>query len=109
MAFFGQVTRAEVEAPRGGGAAPVDSASLLERLVTQGLLATTRSDRGLGRPTVYSVTTKALRAAGYPTVEAMREVIAAQFTATELAGVANAFERHRERVTHGFPPSPRSR
>ena len=102
VAFFGQLTRAEIEAFRGGCGAPVDSASLLERLATQGLLATTRSDRGLGRPTVYTVTTKALRAAGYPTVEAMREVIAAQFTATELAGIANAFERRRDELTRGF-------
>ena len=109
VAFFGHLTRAEVEAFRGGDAAPVDSASLLERMVALGLLAKTRSDRGLGRPTVYTVTTKALRAAGYPTVDAMRDFIAAQFTATELAGIANAFERHRERVTHGFSPSPRLR
>ena len=104
IAFFGQVTRAEIEAFRGGGA-PVDSASLLERMVAQGLLAKTRSDRGLGRPTVYTVTTKALRAAGYPTVDAMREVIAAQFTAAELAGIANAFERDRDRLTRGMSKS----
>ena len=102
VAFFGQVTRADVEALRGSEAAPVDSASLLERMVARGLLAKTRSDRGLGRPTVYAVTTKALRAAGYPTVEAMRDVIAAQFTATELAGIANAFERDRDRLTRRF-------
>ena len=105
VAFFGQVTRAEIEAFRGADAAPVDSASLLERMVAHGLLAKTRSDRGLGRPTVYAVTTKALRAAGYPTVDAMREVIAAQFTVTELAGIANAFERDRDRVTRGFAQS----
>ena len=104
VAFFGQVTRAEIESFRGGGA-PIDSASLLERLVAQGLLAKTRSDRGLGRPTVYTVTTKALRAAGYPTVDAMRDVIAAQFTAAELAGVTNAFERDRDRLTRGFAQS----
>ena len=102
VAFFGELTRAEIEAFRGGGGAAVDSASLLERRVAHGLLAKTRSDRGLGAPNVYAVTTKALRAAGYPTVDAMREVIAAQFTSTELAGIANAFERDRDRVTRGF-------
>jgi segregation and condensation protein B len=105
VAFFGQVTRAEIEAFRGGGAAPVESASLLERMVAQGLVAKVRSDRRLGAPNVYTVTTKALRAAGYPTVEAMREVIAAQFTAAELAGIANAFERDRDRMTRGFTTS----
>lgn len=55
-----------------------------------------------GAPNVYAVTTKALRAAGYPTVEAMREVIATQFTEIELAAISNAFERDRERATRGF-------
>lgn len=105
VAFFGRLTRAEIEGFRGGTAASLDSASLLARMVRQGLLAATRSDRGLGRPTVYTVTTKALRAAGFPTVDAMREVIAAQFSAPELAGIANAFERHRDRLTRGFTPA----
>lgn len=104
-----QLTRADIERIRSGDADGVDSASLLERMVRQGLLAMARSERGIGAPSVYSVTTKALRAAGYPTVEAMRELIAAQLTATELAGVANAFQRHRDRVTRGFttPTQPR--
>lgn len=32
----------------------------------------------------------------------MREVIAAQYTPQELASIANAFERDRERLTRGF-------
>jgi hypothetical protein len=79
----------------------VDSASVLDRMVRQGLLAKVRSDRGLGAPYVYSVTTKALRAAGYPSVEAMREVIASRFTPAELAAIANAFEKDTERLTRG--------
>ena len=67
----------------------------------QRLLAKVRSDRGLGAPYVYSVTAKAVRAAGYPSVEAMREVIAARFTPAELAAIANAFEKDRERLTRG--------
>ena len=102
VAFFGQVTRAQIERVRGSAEARVDSASLLERMVRQGLLASARSDRALGAPAVYSVTTKALRAAGYPNAEALREVIAAQFTTAELASIANAFERDRDQLTRGF-------
>ena len=101
VAFFGPMTRSQIERVRGGAEAPLDSASLLERMVRQGLIATARSDRRLGAPSVYAVTTKALRAAGYPSVEAMREVIEAQFTPPELAGIANAYERDRERLTAG--------
>ena len=68
-------------------------------MVRQGLLAKVRSDLALGAPFVYSVTTKALRASGYPTVEAMREVIASRFTPAELTAIANAFEKDRERLT----------
>ena len=69
--------------------------------VATGLLAKVRSDRGLGAPYVYSFTTKALRASGYPSVEAMREVIASRFTPAELAAIANAFEKDTERLTRG--------
>ena len=79
----------------------MDSASVLDRMVRQGLLAKVRTDRALGAPYVYSVTTKAVRASGYPSVEAMREVIAARFTPAELAAIANAFEKDRERLTRG--------
>ena len=85
-----------------------DSASVLDRLVRQGLLAKVRSDRGLGAPYVYSVTAKALWAAGsrkasswvrvirskYPGVEAMRGVITSRLTPTELAAI-------RQRVRRG--------
>jgi chromosome segregation and condensation protein ScpB len=101
VAFFGQITRTQIEAFRGEGEMAVDSASVLDRMVRQGLLAKVRSDRGLGAPYVYSVTTKALRAAGYPSVEAMREVIACRFTPAELAAIANAFEKDTERLTRG--------
>ncbi len=53
------------------------------------------------RPYVYSVTAKAVRAAGYPSVEAMREVIAARFTPAELAVIANAFEKDTAMLTRG--------
>jgi chromosome segregation and condensation protein ScpB len=101
VAYFGQITRTQIEAFRGEGDGAVDSASVLDRMVRQGLLAKVRSDRGLGAPYVYSVTTKALRAAGYPSVEAMREVIACRFTPAELAAIANAFEKDTERLTRG--------
>jgi hypothetical protein len=42
----------------------------------RGLLAKVRDDHGR-RPNVYSVTAKVLRAAGFPTVEAMRAAVAA--------------------------------
>ena len=106
VAFFGQVTRAQIEAFRRAEGIPIDSASLLERMTQSGLLCKVRTDRGLGAPNVYTVTTKALRATGYPTIEALREVIAAQFTPQQLAGIANAFERDRERLTRGFHPAP---
>ena len=101
VAYFGQITRTQIEAFRGEGAGAVNSASVLDRMVRQGLLAKVRSDRGLGAPHVYSVTAKALRAAGYASVEAMREVIASRFAPAELAAIANAFERDSERLTRG--------
>jgi chromosome segregation and condensation protein ScpB len=101
VAYFGQITRTQIEAFRGEGDGAVDSASVLDRMVRQGLLGKVRSDRGLGAPYVYSVTTKALRASGYPSVEAMREVIASRFTPAQLAAIANAFEKDTERLTRG--------
>lgn len=93
VAYFGPLTRADIERVRGGDAGGIDSASLLERMARQGLLAKVRSERGLGAPNVYSVTTKALRAAGYPTVEALREAIAARFTPQQLAMIGNTVQR----------------
>ena len=81
VAFFGQATRALIERYRGE-----DSESLLDRLVRRGLLAKVRDDQALGAPNVYRVTAKALRAAGFPTVEAMRAAV---------AGVVSAEERMR--------------
>jgi chromosome segregation and condensation protein ScpB len=71
VAYFGQATRALIERFRGE-----DSASLLERLVHRGLLAKVRDEKAFGAPNVYWVTAKALRAAGFPTVEAMRAAVA---------------------------------
>jgi hypothetical protein len=101
VAYFGQITRTQIEAFRGEENMAVDSASVLDRMVRQGLLAKVRSDRGLGAPNVYSVTAKALRAAGYPSVEAMRAAIASKFTPVELAAIANSFEKDVERLTRG--------
>ena len=101
VAYFGQITRTQIEAFRGEGDGAVESASVLDRMVRQGLLGKVRSDRGLGAPYVYSVTTKALRASGYPSVEAMREVIASRFTPAQLAALTNAFEKDTERLTRG--------
>jgi chromosome segregation and condensation protein ScpB/DNA-binding XRE family transcriptional regulator len=101
VAYFGQITRTQIEAFRGEGDVVVDSASVLDRMVRQGLLAKVRSDRGLGAPYVYSVTGKAVRASGYTSVEAMREVIASRFTPAELAAIANAFEKDTARLTRG--------
>ena len=42
-----------------------------------------RDDRALGAPNVYRVTAKALRAAGFATVEAMRAAVAGVVTAEE--------------------------
>ena len=78
VAYFGQMTRALIEHFR-----QEDSASLLDRMVKRGLLAKVRSDLGVGSPNIYRVTAKALRAAGYPTVEAMRAVIQASLSAAE--------------------------
>ena len=101
VAYFDRITRTQIEAFRGEGDGAVDSASVLDRMVRQGLLAKVRADRVIGAPYVYSVTTKAVRASGYPSVEAMRAVIAARFTPAELAAIANAFEKDRERLTRG--------
>jgi chromosome segregation and condensation protein ScpB len=78
VACFGQATRALVEHFRGE-----DSTSLLDRLTRHGLLAKVRDEHALGAPNVYRVTAKALRAAGFPTVEAMRASVAESLTAEE--------------------------
>ena len=84
VAYFGQMTRALIEHFRHE-----DSASVLDRMVKRGLLAKVRSDRGVGSPNIYRVTAKALRAAGYSTVEAMRAVIQANLSAAEQMSLAN--------------------
>src|ERR1019366_3231610 len=73
-----------------------DSASLLDRMVKRGLLAKVRSDRGVGSPNIYRGTAKALRAAGYPTVEAMRVVIQANLSAAEQTSLASGRQKQVE-------------
>ncbi len=90
VAYFGQATRALIEHFRAE-----ESSWLLDRLVRRGLLAKVRDKRKLGAPNVYAVTAKALRAAGFPTVEAMRGAVAEQLGAAEqlrLAAAEEAFE-----------------
>ena len=88
VAYFGQMTRALIEHFR-----QEDSASLLDRMVKRGLLAKVRSDRGVGGPNIYRVTAKALRAAGYPTVEAMRAVIEAKLSGGEQTALQNEYQQ----------------
>jgi chromosome segregation and condensation protein ScpB len=78
VAYFGQATRSLIERYRGE-----ESASLLERLSHRGLLAKVRDDQALGAPNVYRITAKALRATGFPTVEAMRSAVAEVVSAEE--------------------------
>jgi chromosome segregation and condensation protein ScpB/DNA-binding XRE family transcriptional regulator len=98
VAYFGQMTRALVEHFR-----QEDSASLLDRMVKRGLLAKVRSDRGVGSPNIYRVTAKALRAAGYPTVEAMRAVIQASLSAAEQTAIAREQEDQLSGVAGAVP------
>jgi chromosome segregation and condensation protein ScpB len=96
VAYFGQMTRALIEHFR-----QEDSASLLDRMVKRGLLAKVRSDRGVGSPNIYRVTAKALRAAGYPTVEAMRAVIQANVNAAEQTSLQNDYSDQLEALSNG--------
>ena len=98
VAYFGQMTRALIEHFR-----QEDSASLLDRMVKRGLLAKVRSDRGVGSPNIYRVTAKALRAAGYPTVEAMRAVIQASLSAAEQTAIARQREDQLSGVAGAVP------
>jgi chromosome segregation and condensation protein ScpB len=77
-ALHSQATRSLIERYRGE-----ESASLLERLSHRGLLAKIRDDQALGAPNVYRITAKALRATGFPTVEAMRSAVAEVVSAEE--------------------------
>ena len=94
-----------------------DSASLLDRMVKRGLLAKVRSDQGVGSPNIYRVTAKALRAAGYPTVEAMRAVIQASLSAAEQTSLASEHQEQLEALVGAGmsvcvtekPPGPASR
>ena len=63
-------------------------------LHSRGLLAKVRDDQALGAPNVFRVAAKALRAAGFATVEAMRSAV------TE---VVSAEERMRL-MAHGVAP-----
>jgi chromosome segregation and condensation protein ScpB len=112
VAYFGQMTRALIEHFR-----QEDSASLLDRMVKRGLLAKIRSDRGVGSPNIYRVTAKALRAAGYATVEAMRAVIQASLSAAEQTSLASEHQEQLEALVGAGmsvcvtekPPGPASR
>lgn len=86
VAYFGQLPRALIEHYR-----QEDSASVQHRMVRSGLLAAVRSDRGIGSPNVYRVTAKALRAAGYPTVEAMKAAVEARLSAAEQTRLNNDY------------------
>ena len=96
VAYFGQATRALIERYRGE-----DSESLLDRLLRRGLLAKVRDDQVLGAPNVYRVTAKALRAAGFPTVEAMRHAVATVLTAEETLRLAAVLDDGAERTERG--------
>jgi hypothetical protein len=50
----------------------------------------------VGSPNIYRVTAKALRAAGYPTVEAMRAVIEASLSAAEQTSLASERQQQVE-------------
>jgi chromosome segregation and condensation protein ScpB len=82
-----------------------DSASLLDRMVKRGLLAKVRSDQGVGSPNIYRVTAKALRAAGYPTVEAMRAVIEASLSAAEQTSLASERQNQVEALAGAEGPA----
>jgi chromosome segregation and condensation protein ScpB len=92
VAYIGQATRAVIEHFRGE-----ESSSLLDRLVSRGLLAKVRDKKSLGAPNVYAITAKALRAAGFATVEAMRAGVAQQLDAAEelrLAAAIDTLDEH---------------
>jgi chromosome segregation and condensation protein ScpB len=63
---------------------------LLERLVHRRLLAKVRDKKAPGAPNVYRVTAEALRAAGFPTVEAMRGAVAQGVTAEQQMRLLDA-------------------
>ncbi|MBV8529289.1 MAG: SMC-Scp complex subunit ScpB [Candidatus Dormibacteraeota bacterium] len=98
VAYLGPQTRAQVEAVRGHASTSLDSESLLARMVRQGLLARVRSESRVGAPNVYSITAKALRATGYPSVDAMRDAIASDFSAQQQAAAVNACERRQRHL-----------
>jgi hypothetical protein len=83
---------------------------VLQRMVQSGLLAKVRSDRGVGSPNVYRVTAKALRAAGYPTAEAMRAAIEARLSAAEQTRLTNDYEHQVSdaAMEHPAPSTARS-
>jgi hypothetical protein len=101
VAYFGQASRALIERFRGE-----ESHSLLERLVVRGLLARVRDKKVLGAPYVYSVTAKALRAAGSATPEAMRAAVAQEISAEQQMRLASAADETAGEDSYraGVPP-----
>lgn len=66
-----------------------DCESLLARMVDHGLLACTR-DRTIERaPNFYRLTTTALLAVGYPTIEAFREAVLSQLDESDMTKAQN--------------------
>ncbi len=93
VAYLGQASRAAIEHFRRE-----ESSSLLDRLTRRGLLAKVRDKKKLGSPNVYAVTAKALRAAGFPTVEAMRAAVTGHLDTAEqlrLAATVEPLDEHQ--------------
>ena len=73
------VTRRRIESLCGG-----DCESMLARMVDAGLLERTRDHTTERAPNLYRITTTALIALGYPTIEAFRDGVASHLDGAEL-------------------------
>jgi chromosome segregation and condensation protein ScpB/DNA-binding XRE family transcriptional regulator len=81
VAYLGTATRREVERWRDE-----DSESLLDRLVAKGFLEKVR-DTAPRAPNVFRLTTAALAACGFPTLEALQAHLASTLSARDVARI----------------------
>ena len=77
--YAGAVTRRRIEDLCGA-----DCESVLARMADAGLLECTRDHMTERAPNLYRITTTALLALGYPTIEAFRDGVASQLDGAEL-------------------------
>jgi len=78
VGHLGEATRRDIDERRGA-----DSTSVLDRLITRGLLSQRTNQTATGRPNTYRLTTRALTLVGHSTLESFQAWCRQQMTPTD--------------------------